>query len=96
MSEESHDKEREKMAKGLEDQDVYSDEGREALVEGDEISAGEAGFMEGAEGDGQQGKCQSCGKALLSAEETFEKEIDGDGKFFCSDECVEEYEKKHA
>ena len=33
--------------------DVYSEEGREELVDDDEISPEEEGFMEGAEGDGQ-------------------------------------------
>jgi len=96
MSEETHDEERKAMAEGTEDEDVYTDEGREALVEDGEISATEAGFMEGAEGDGQQGKCQKCGKAIPETEDVVEKEIAGANKFFCSDGCVEEYEKEHS
>lgn len=96
MSEESHDEERKKMSNGTEEADVYTEEGREKLVEDGELSPEESGFMEGAEGDGQQGKCQNCGKALLNAEETVEKEINGEDKFFCSNECLEEFEKKHA
>ena len=40
------------------DKDVYSEEGREELVESDEISPTEEGFMEGAQGDGQGANCR--------------------------------------
>ncbi|PIN86747.1 hypothetical protein COV19_03355 [Candidatus Woesearchaeota archaeon CG10_big_fil_rev_8_21_14_0_10_44_13] len=72
---------------------VYSDEGREDLVEDDEISAEEEGFMEGAEDNGQHAKCANCGKAIKK-QNTIEKEIDGDIKWFCSEHCVDKYEEK--
>jgi len=72
--------------------DIYSEEGREELVDSDEISPREEGFMEGAEGGGQGAKCRHCGKILLS--DFVEKKIGDDLCRFCSDECTEKYEKK--
>ena len=66
----------------------------EKLVEDAEISPTEAGFMEGAEDDGEQGKCANCGAALLDAEHTVETKIEGKGIWFCSDACFEAYKKK--
>ena len=71
------------------DKDIYSEEGREDLVDSDEISAAEEGFMEGAEGDGQGAKCRKCGAVL--GDDFIEKKIDGDICRFCSDECAEKY-----
>ena len=79
---------------GNRSEDVYSDEGREDLVENGEISAIEQGFMEGAEMDGQQAKCASCGH-LLTPGNTIEKQIEGDTKWFCSDHCAEKFIKEH-
>jgi hypothetical protein len=50
--EESADEVEQKMHAGEKGVDVYSEEGREELVEGDEISEREEGFSEGAEGKG--------------------------------------------
>ena len=50
--EESADAVEQKMHIGEKEVDVYSEEGREELVEGDEISEKEEGFSEGAEGKG--------------------------------------------
>ena len=83
------------METGKLEEDVYTEEGRENLVEDDEISVAEAGFMEGADDLGQQGKCANCG-AAITEENTVEKEIDEDVKWFCSDKCVEEYQEKHS
>ena len=74
------------------EEDVYSGEGRNDLVEDDEISAEEEGFMEGAEDDGQNAKCAKCGK-LLKKQNLVEKEIEGEVKWFCSEQCVEKYEE---
>lgn len=40
------------MKENKRDEDVYSEEGRNLLEEDDEITAGEEGFMQGAEGRG--------------------------------------------
>ena len=75
-------------------EDVYSDEGREDMVENGEISPIEQGFMEGAELDGKQAKCANCGD-MLTPKNTIEKDINGETKWFCSEECLEKYEENH-
>ncbi|MAG08124.1 hypothetical protein CMO89_01520 [Candidatus Woesearchaeota archaeon] len=82
----------EDMETGEKEEDVYTEEGREKLVEDDEIEPGEEGFMKGAEGLGQDSKCRKCGKILK--DEFLEKEIDGELHRFCSDKCAEEYERE--
>lgn len=72
--------------------DVYSEEGREKLVEDDEITPGEEGFMEGAHDDGQGAKCRKCGKPLL--DNFIEREIDGEIYRFCSERCATKFEEK--
>jgi len=76
------------------DADVYSEEGRENLVEEGSMEAWEEGFMEGADMDGQKGKCANCG-GVLFRDSTFEKEFGDEIKYFCCEKCVEEYEEKH-
>ncbi|MFO8016446.1 MAG: hypothetical protein R6U32_05055 [Candidatus Woesearchaeota archaeon] len=82
------------MEMGNKEDDVYSDEGREDLVENGEITSIEQGFMEGAELDGQQAKCANCGQ-MLTPGNTIEKQMEGETKWFCSEECVQRYEEKH-
>lgn len=72
---------------------VYSEEGRDSLVENDEMEPWEQGFMEGAEDDGQGAKCRRCGKLLLGPDSIVEKEINGIVYRFCSDECAEKFEE---
>lgn len=76
------------------DEDVYSKEGREKLVEDAEIADWEEGFMEGAAKTGSGAKCRNCGKILMDADSVVEKEIGDDECRFCSDACVEAYEEK--
>jgi len=71
------------------DKDIYSEEGREELVESDEISPAEEGFMEGADGDGQGAKCRKCGKVLT--DDFIERKVDNEIFRFCSDECADKY-----
>jgi len=73
------------------DEDIYSEEGREELVDDDEISPEEEGFMEGAEGGGQGAKCRKCGKIL--SDDFIEKKVGKEIYRFCSDECAEKYAK---
>ena len=72
--------------------DVYTEEGRESLVDDDEISAEEEGFMEGAEGGGQGAKCRKCGKILQ--DDFIERRVDDEIYRFCSDECSHKYMKE--
>jgi len=72
--------------------DVYSEEGREDLVDNDEISPEEEGFMEGAHDGGQGAKCRKCGKILM--DDFIEKKIDGEIYRFCSEECSDKFKKE--
>ena len=72
--------------------DVYSEEGREDLVDSDEITPEEEGFMEGAEGDGQKAKCRKCGKPLV--DDVVEREVNGETCRFCSDTCATKFEEE--
>ena len=69
--------------------DVYSEEGREELVEGDGISPAEEGFMEGAHNGGQGAKCRKCGKVLT--EDFIERRRGEDIFRFCSEDCSDGY-----
>ncbi len=84
------DKIREEMRLGMLEEDVYSDEGREELLEDDEINPDEEGFMLGyMEGD-KLVKCARCGKVIV--DDAVEKEISGKIFNFCSDECTKFFE----
>lgn len=85
---------KDEMRTGAKEATVYTAAGREILEEDDEISPEEEGFMEGAENDGEQGKCANCGAALLNAENTFETKIDGKTYWFCSNKCIKHYKEK--
>lgn len=78
-----------------EGEEIYSEKGREKLVEGDEIEPWEEGFMEGADEDGKQAKCRKCGKPLLGMD-LVEREIDGELCWFCCDMCANKYEEEHS
>jgi len=73
--------------------DIYSDEVRESMVEDGEMSAAEEGFLQGASGGGQGAKCRKCGKIL---DDDFIERRDDDNEIcrFCSDECSEKYFEK--
>ena len=85
------EKEQEEHADEMEG--VYSEKSREELLEDDEIKDWEEGFMEGADMDGQLGKCANCGDILN--EQCDEKEFDGKVIRFCCATCLENYEAKH-
>ena len=90
MADEQYDEQRNTSEEG-----IYSDEGREDMLENDEIDAFEEGFMKGAEMDGQNAKCRKCGRMLVKKDEMVEKEIDDKVTWFCSEECAEKYEEEH-
>ncbi len=93
MMEETKDELRKDMESGEKEETVYDETGREKLVEDGEISPDEAGFMEGAEDDGEQGKCANCGAALLD-DSLVETKIEGKTFWFCSAHCLEKYKEK--
>ena len=77
------------------DEEMHSKEGREQLVDDDEISPWEAAFMEGAEEDGTGAKCRKCGKILLREKIVVEKVIDNELYRFCSEECLDSFENQN-
>lgn len=80
------------MELGEAEETVYDSAGRNELVEDDEIDPWEEGFMEGAEKDGQRGKCAYCGGALVDRENVYEKTVEGERRYYCSSEHAEKDE----
>ena len=71
--------------------DIYDEEGREALQEGDEITEVEEGFVEGFEEGQHQAKCAECNNVLVD-DDFFEQESEGKHYRFCSEECLIAFE----
>jgi hypothetical protein len=93
--EESSEKFKEEMDSNERDEDVYTKEGREELLEDDEVSNVEQAWTEGAEGKGHKGVCAHCGKPLSQEEdEVIEREIDGELVWFCCEKCAKKGPKK--
>ena len=83
------------ISAGEQDADVYTEEGREALEESDEIQPWEEGFAEGAEGRGKLATCAQCEEVIGDREEgAVEKEYDGKVYVFCSEKCAQAGVKK--
>jgi len=81
------------MELGEREEDIYSDEGREELMEEeDEITDIDEGFMKGYEEGEKIAECQNCGAILL--DEVVERIIDDETYRFCSSKCASEFEKK--
>jgi len=77
-----------KMHVGGKEVDTYTEEGREELLEDDEVSAGEEGFAEGEE-EAEKAHCAGCGKVLGQDKKTIiEKEFDHVIVLFCSETCA--------
>ena len=86
---ESSDDVETKMHVGEKEVDVYTEEGREELMEEDEVSPQEEAFSKGAEAKGSMGKCAHCGKVLSQQQdEVVEREIDHKSYLFCSNDCA--------
>jgi len=79
------------MEHGEKDEDVYSEEGREKLVEDGEISPEEEGFMKGADDLGQLGKDALTGEPLMDIEDVVETEIDGQVYRFVNEENAKKF-----
>jgi hypothetical protein len=74
--------------------DIYDKEEREGQMEEDEISSGEAGFVEGYE-DTEVVECGKCG-GKLDFEKAVERVINGKTYIFCSKKCAESFENRKA
>ncbi|MFH1052917.1 MAG: hypothetical protein V1740_00730 [Candidatus Woesearchaeota archaeon] len=80
----------EDFAEGDKEADVYSEEGTDSLVENDEISPEEAGFMEGEMDRGERSVCSHCSKVIGEDRgRIVEREINGKVHWFCCDDCAE-------
>jgi len=64
----------------------------EAMLEDDEITPAEAAFMEGYE-RGESVDCANC-KTECEKESAVKKKIKGEMKYFCCEECREEFLEK--
>jgi len=82
------------MDMGEKNEDVYSEEGRENLIDDDEISPEEEGFMEGANASGQLGKDALTGEPLMDVEDVVETEIDGKMYRFVNAENARKFREK--
>lgn len=92
----THEDQEIKLHAGEKEEDVYSEEGREELLEGDEISELEEAFSEGAEEKGELGICEHCGRPLEQlAGKVVEREIKGELRWFCSSACASKCEARH-
>jgi len=77
-----------KMRVGGKEVDVYTTEGREELMEEDEVAGWEEGFAEG-EDNPELAHCAHCGNVLSQDEEkVIEREIDHTTYLFCSAACA--------
>lgn len=85
---ETHEEVEIKMHVGGKEVDMYTEEGREELMEDDEISVSEEGFAEGEE-EPEKAHCAGCGKVLSQNKDTIiEKEFDNITLLFCSEKCA--------
>ena len=75
-----------------EDDNIYDSKQREEQMEEDEISPGEAGFVEGYE-KLKVVKCKECGNEL-DLEHSFELEDQENDYLFCSEACATKFQEK--
>lgn len=93
LPEETSEEITEEMRLGEKESDVYTDEGREELIEEDEIENWEEGFMEGALGGEQLRKDALTGEPL-EGEGNVEIEIEGKKYYFVNQENAEKFREK--
>lgn len=86
---------RDDIEKGEHDEDVLTTEGRDALVENDEVESWEAGFAEGASEEGQLGKDALTGEPLMDVDDVVEAEVKGKTYRFVSEKNAKEFRRKH-
>tara|TARA_Y100000310_G_C20236269_1_gene602548 strand:+ start:129 stop:434 length:306 start_codon:yes stop_codon:yes gene_type:complete len=79
------------MEHGERDETTETEEGREKLVEDDEIEPWEAGFSEGASDEGQLAKDALTGEPLMGVEDVVEIEINGKKYRFVNEENAQKF-----
>ena len=85
----------EEMELGELDEDLETEEGRELLVDDDEISPEEAGFSEGASEEGQLAKDALTGEPLMGADNVIELEMNGKLYRFVNEKNAQKFKQKH-
>jgi len=76
------------------DEDVYTEEGREELIEEDEIEDSEEAFIEGYENE-NLAYCNYCRKNFTDEEDIIEEKENEKKMRFCCKKCQDEYHKEH-
>lgn len=75
----------------FDEEDVYTDEGKEEDLEQDAITDVEEGVIEGYEEGEHTVRCPNCGKEIVD-ENFVEREVEGEFYRFCCEECADEYD----
>ncbi len=89
------EEEKKEMGEGEVEEEVYSEAGREDLVEDeDEITDLDEGVMKGYDEGAKMAKCPFCNKVIEF--DFVEREIDDEVYRFCCEEHAEKYVKKHS
>ena len=73
-----------------ENNNIYEEDGIQQLRDEGQLSDWEAGFMQGAAGQGKGAKCRKCGD-LFTDNTPLERDIDGERHLFCSNKCAEKF-----
>jgi len=94
LSDKSSEEKMDEMEHGEQEEDPLTEEGREKLVEDDEMEPWEAGFAEGASDEGQHAKDALTGEPLMDIENVVEAEIDGKTYRFVSEENAQKFREK--
>ena len=95
LPEETGEEKEDAMEHGDEDEDIYSDEGREKQEEDDEIDSWEEGFMEGASQAGKLGKDALAGEPLMDVEDVYEAVIGGKTYRFANEKNAQKFRAKY-
>ena len=74
------------------EEDLYSEEGREEAMEEDEVDELEEGFMKGYQGGDKLAKCALCKKPL--GKNFVEEELNSELYRFCSEEHADVFTRK--
>lgn len=77
------------------DENIYEDKGVDELLEEDEISDSEAGFMEGIIHGKKTSKCSYCKKTILKENCNYKYKLNDKIYYFDSLECKKKWLKNH-
>ncbi|MBU4502218.1 MAG: hypothetical protein KKA79_06485 [Nanoarchaeota archaeon] len=93
--EQTFEEEKEDIAEGKAEKNLYNEAGRDELVEDeDEATDLDEGFMKGYDEGAKMAKCPVCNSIL--DDDLVEREINGEVHRFCCDEHAEKYAKEHS